>query len=564
MASRRSRSVAAEPMPLDDVYRPRIASARARMTSSADPELRATLMQPLRPAFDLKIEMLAERYFASDKPAAQEKIARLALTTAERSRSRALADFQNLDVNAPDVPPELIQQRRNIYRELAARRFGLAASIERKGTDDAYVRAISAEIALLRRQLDEIDARIGAASSKAASPLRAGAHSLIDTQGLPADTSVVEYWLGKESAFAWVITRDSTTLTRLGATTTLTDTARTFYEALRNFGSVPEERRLALGAQLHERVIQPLAQQILTSRRLIFVPDGALHYIPFAALRTGGASNGKFLIETHDIAGAPSLGMLLNRPTTRREESTTRQMLVVADPVYALDDIRLATNAKPRAEERTGLWPFSLLMRGAEGESHLARLPGSAREAATIASVFPQGSVDRLEGFAATRDRFLNAGLGRYQFIHVATHAIADSEVPQASALLFSRYDNRSQEVDGRVLAADFVNVQLNAQTFVLSACDTAMGKNISGEGLMGLRYVVLARGARAVVASMWPVADQLSAELMARFYQTLLQEHLRVAPALSDAMRASIKGRFKDPGLWAAYALTVADLDGI
>ena len=532
---------------------------------SANPELRATLMQPLRPAFDLKIEMLAERYFASADPSAsREKIARLALATAERSRSRALADFQNLDVNAPDVPPELIQQRRNIYRELAARRFGLAASIERKGTDDAYVKAISAEIALLRRQLDEIDARIGAASSKAAGPTRASAPAGIETQGLPADTSVVEYWLGKEGAFAWVVTRDSITLTRLGTTTTITDAARTFYEALRNFGSVPEGRRLALGAQLHELIVEPLAQQILSSRRLVFVPDGALHYIPFAALRTGSGADGKFLIEAHDIAGAPSLAMLLNHPATRRENRPTRQMLVVADPVYALDDLRLAVNSKPAAPERAALWPLSLLMRGAEGESPLARLPGTAREAATIASVFPQGAVDRLEGFAATRDRFLNVGLGQYQFIHVATHAVADSEVPQASALLLSRYDNHSQQLDGRVLAADFVNVQLNAQTFVLSACDTAMGKNISGEGLMGLRYVVLARGARAVVASMWPVADQLSAELMARFYRTLLQEHLRVAPALSDAMRASIKGRFKDPGLWAAYALTVADLEGV
>ncbi len=77
----------------------------------------------------------------------------------------------------------------------------------------------------------------------------------------------------------------------------------------------------------------------------------------------------------------------------------------------------------------------------------------------------------------------------------------------------------------------------------------------------MGLRYVVLARGAHAVIASMWPVADQASAELMARFYRTLLHEQLRVAPALSDAMRTAIKGRFKDPGLWAAYALTVAHL---
>jgi CHAT domain-containing protein/Tfp pilus assembly protein PilF len=541
-----------------------LALAEEVRLQSANPELRATLMQPLQPAFDLKISMLAEQYFASNDKA-RERIARLALGTAERSRSRALADFQTLDVSAPDVPPELVQERKRTYRELAARRFGLASSLERKGTGDVHVQTISADIAQLRRQLDEIDARIGAASAKATSTSSSGARSPKDTRTLPADTAVVEYWLGREDAIVWVTTQDSVVMARLGTTATITGAARSFYDALRNFGSVPEERRLALGARLHELVIDPVGPQVLANRRLIFVPDGALHYIPFAALRTGTASNGKFLIETHDISSAPSLEMLLNRAPASREPASARQMLVVADPVYTLDDLRLGTRAEPRTmTERPAPWPLSLLTRGPQGEGYLARLPGSAREAATIASVFPQGSVDRLEGFSATRERFLNAGLGRYQFIHIATHAIADSDVPQASALLFSRFDNRAQELDGRVLAADFINVQLNAQTVVLSACDTAMGKNISGEGLMGLRYVVLARGARAVVASMWPVADQVSAELMARFYRTLLQEQRRVGPALSDAMRVAITGRFKDPGLWAAYALTVGDLDGI
>lgn len=531
---------------------------------SSNPELRATLMQPLQPAFDLKIALLDEQYFAAPaasipKSGERERIARLALATAERSRSRALADFQTLDFSAPNVPPELVQQRRTLYRELAARRFALTSTIDRKGPNDVQARVISADIALLRRQLDEIDARIGAISGKAANAALADARSLVDTGTLPADTAVVEYWLGKENALAWVITRDSVVMTRLGPTATITSTARAFYDALRSFGTVPEERRLTLGAQLYERILGPLASQTLASRRLVFVPDGALHYIPFAALRTADAT---FLIERHDIAGAPSLEMLLSRRPANKDPPA-RQMLVVADPVYGLDDLRLGTHAAPATEERASVWPLSLLLRGPEGEGRLARLPGTAREAATIASVFPQGSVDRLEGFAATRERFLNAGLGRYQFIHIATHAIADSDVPQASALLLSRFDNRSQEIDGRVLAADFINVQLNAQTVVLSACDTAMGKNISGEGLMGLRYVVLARGARAVVASMWPVADQVSAELMARFYKTLLQEQLRVAPALSDAMRTTIDGRFKDPGLWAAYALSVASLDG-
>jgi CHAT domain-containing protein/tetratricopeptide (TPR) repeat protein len=532
---------------------------------SANPELRATLMQPLQPAFDLKIAMLAERYFA-EKPAGRARLARLALSTAERSRGRALADFQSLDVSAPGVPPELVQKRRNIYRELAARRFRIASSIDRTGTDDARVRTISADIALLRRQLDEIDAQIGAASSKTTSLSPAEARTSLDTRALPGDTAVVEYWLGSDGAFAWVITSDSVSMVRLGSSTQkITETARSFYDSLRDFGSVPEGRRLSLGAKLYDLVIKPVAPEILGRRRLIFIADGALHYIPFAALRPDDTPSSKYLIETHDIVSAPSLEMLLNRRAGQRKEMPGPQMLVVADPVYELDDLRLGTRAAPPAKERSGIWPFNLLTRGEPIEGHLARLPGSAREAATIASVFPQGSVDRLEGFTATRDRFLGAGLGRYQFIHIAAHAISDSEVPQASALLLSRFDNRSREIDGRVLAADFINVQLNAQTVVLSACDTAMGKNISGEGLMGLRYVVLARGARAVIASLWPVADRVSAELMANFYGTLLQNQRQVAPALSDAMRAAIAGgRFKDPGLWAAYALTVADLGGV
>jgi CHAT domain-containing protein len=255
--------------------------------------------------------------------------------------------------------------------------------------------------------------------------------------------------------------------------------------------------------------------------------------------------------------------MVINHRAGQRRGVPGRQMLVVADPVYGLDDLRLGVHVEQPAKERARVWPLNLLLRGGQVEGPLPRLPGTAREASIIAAAFPKGSVDRLEGFTATRERFLGAGLDRYQFIHIAAHAIADSDVPQASALLLSRFDNRSQEIDGRVLAADFMNVQLNAQTVVLSACDTAMGRNISGEGLMGLRYVVLARGARAVIASMWPVADQVSAELMANFYGTLLRNGLRVAPALSDAMRAEIAGRFRDPGLWAAYALTVADLDG-
>jgi CHAT domain-containing protein len=239
-------------------------------------------------------------------------------------------------------------------------------------------------------------------------------------------------------------------------------------------------------------------------------------------------------------------------------------MLLVADPVYELGDARLGQLAgaggSPAAstsqEKKRGATLMSLF-RGADDAEALPRLPGSAREARAIAALMPAVSVDRLEGFTATRDRFLGAGLERYRFIHIATHAVADAEVPQASALILSRFDKRAQPLDGNVLAADFMLTQLNAQTVVLSACDTALGRNVDGEGLIGLRYVVLARGAQSVVSSLWPVGDQATAQVMSHFYPLLLRD-VRVEAALAEAMRAMIGGPLSDPAWWGAFALTL------
>jgi CHAT domain-containing protein len=481
--------------------------------------------------------------------------------TAERARARALADFQSLDLTSPGVPPELAARRQTIYRELAARRFRLTAALDRNGTEDARVRVIRSDIATLRRELDEIDARIGAASGTShAQQLREGHSEPLNVRSLAGDSVLIEYWLGAADAFVWAADSDGVVMSRLEPPGTLTDAARAFHTALRGFGSVPQSERVNRGAQLYELLLKPLGARLLERRKLIFVPDGALHYVPFAALRINQPERAQFLVESHDIVVAPSLSMFLRARSARSRVAPTRQMLLVADPVYALSDARLARLAKntPASERKPDSTLFSLL-RGAEGEMDLARLPGSAQEAATIAALLPKESVDRLEGFTATRDRFLKAGLEHYRFIHIASHAVTDAEIPQASALILSKFDSRSQQIDGNVLAADFMHLQLNAQAVVLSACDTALGKNIAGEGLIGLRYVVLARGAESVVSSLWPVSDQATAQVMAHFYSLLLRNNSHVEVAFSEAMRTMIRGSFKDPGLWGAFALTMS-----
>jgi CHAT domain-containing protein len=201
------------------------------------------------------------------------------------------------------------------------------------------------------------------------------------------------------------------------------------------------------------------------------------------------------------------------------------------------------------------------MLRGAGGASNLERLPATALEAKAIASLLPSQQVERLEGFAANRARFLASKLDQYRYIHIASHGLVDAEIPQLSALILSTRDAQGNAMEGRVMAADFLTSPLSAQVVVLSACDTALGKNITGEGLMGLRYVMLARGAQAVVASLWQVPDQFSSRFMTSFYTNLLKRQDPVATALSSAMRAMLAEQVTDPAVWGAFGVSVGNL---
>lgn len=533
-----------------------LALAEEVRLQSSSPELRATLMQPLRPAFELKISMLAEKN--SDPNSAL-----LGLMTAEQARARALEDFRNLDDTAPGVPAERVQQRRTLYKELAARRFQLERRLDRAGVDDNKVRLMRAEIAALRQQLDQIESEIGAASAAVAlSAPRKGGLAVVDRRAVPENTAIVEYWLGADDAVAWVVTRERLEMIPLGATSRIKDAAFAFHAALKSLGTVPESRRLQLGQQLYALIIEPLGAFATRKTTLIFAPDGALHYVPFAALRRAGSASERFLVETHDIAVTASVNALLRAGTGRPATPPPRRMLLVDDPVYGTNDSRLlqASAARESAATKAQLSALALFRAGANPEA-LPRLPGSQREATAIAALLPQGEIDRLEGFEATRERFLEAKLGEYRFIHVASHAVTDSEIPQLSALVLATRDRQGRPIEGRVLAADLMNSQLRADAVVLSACDTALGKDVAGEGLVGLRYVVLARGARSVMASLWQVPDQVTAQLMTRFYSSLLRRGSSVVAASSAAMRSMIRGPFKDPALWAAFPVAIGTL---
>ena len=177
----------------------------------------------------------------------------------------------------------------------------------------------------------------------------------------------------------------------------------------------------------------------------------------------------------------------------------------------------------------------------------------SRAEADAIAALAPRGAVFEATDFNASRATVLNASLEKYRIVHFATHGVFDAERPALSSLVLSLVNERGAPQDGYFRMQDAYNLHLGADLVVLSACETALGKEINGEGLVGLARAFMYAGAPRVVASLWPVNDYATAELMKRFYRGMLQQHLAPAAALSAAQRQMrANARWRSPFFWA------------
>jgi len=533
---------------------------------TANPELRAQRQEPLRPAYDLKMSLLAEQYrqlSASGQSGAAERIGLLALGTAERQRAQSQADLSSLQFSPTALQrlkPPLVR-REGLYRELAARRFRLEELEDSVGSTDTKIVALRADIMGLRRELDTLNADIAR---------QAGVRDSIETavaiswpgrlRQLARDTVIVEYWLGAEDTYAWTVTRSGTRWYMLGKSDPITEAARELHGALRSYASSPLRERTEHAAELYDRIIRPLRATVADGQSVIVIADGALSYVPFAALRTGHADIASYFIEQHDVAVAPAVWWLMaHQPRPSSVTSSTR-VLLVSDPIYSADDERLTAAASPagatKPVESITDWPEFVKA------VDLKRLPWTARETAMIAALAPAALVDQLSGATATRGRLLSVDWSRYRIIHLASHGMVDASMPQLSALLLGAYDDRGQRVEQAVRAADLELLTLNADIVALSACDTALGRDVVGEGSVGLAYTALARGAGAVIGSLWQAPDEMSAHVMTEFYRGILHNHLSPSGALGSAMRGElVRNPRADPALWAAFQLSVSHL---
>ncbi|MEW5861795.1 MAG: CHAT domain-containing protein, partial [Cyanobacteriota bacterium] len=279
---------------------------------------------------------------------------------------------------------------------------------------------------------------------------------------------------------------------------------------------------------LHQLLIEPIAKELPTepNSRVIFIPQTELFLVPFPALQD---SNGKYLIEKHTILTAPSIQVLdLTRQQGQRVETQSiaslQEALVVGNPTMP-----------------------KVVLNPGESAQQLSNLPWAEQEAKDIAKLL---KTQAITGSQATKVAIAQA-LPKAKIIHLATHGLLDDYRGLGSAIALAPSNND----DGLLTAEEILNLKLNAELVVLSACDTGRGR-ITGDGVIGLSRSLISAGVPSVVVSLWQVPDNSTAFLMTEFYKNL-QQNSNKATALRNAMLTTMKQQqYSDPMQWAAFTL--------
>jgi CHAT domain-containing protein/tetratricopeptide (TPR) repeat protein len=508
-----------------------ISLAESIRSTVAGPDQRAGFVRENYHGYDLLVDVLMQLH--QRRP--DEGLDRQAFAVSERARARTLIDL-------------LTEARTNIREGadagLLAREQALRAQLALRRTDgDDKVQPLVTQYRELQNEIRATSPRYAALVEPPIAELATVQRDLLDS-----DTAIVEYALGEDRSYVWVVDAASLTAHELPARARIDTLARRAHDALSRQQS--PELRPAL-QELSAAVIAPIASRI-AGKRLAIVSEGALQYIPFAALP---GADGRPLIASHEMVSLPSASTLLAlraEPSPRRGGSGS--VLVVGDPVFDQKDPRVR-GAEPQAAAPAA----PALERSARdsGVAGLERLWFTRREADSIAALAPPNRVRKLLDFDASLDGVTSGDLSEYRVIHFATHGLLNNKHPELSGLVFSLVDPRGRPRNGFLPAVEVYNLRLNADLVVLSACQTALGEDIRGEGLIGLTRAFMYAGTPRVVASLWRVPDSATAALMQRFYRALLVENRRPADALRVAQESvRAERRWAAPYYWAGFTL--------
>ncbi len=479
---------------------------------------RAAFFATQQDSYDFLIDLLMEMHRKT--PAAGYDAA--ALEVGERSLARSLLD--GLAASGTDLhrdrgraAPELHARERQLENEIDL----LVSRETRVGQDAnaiALLQPVEAELAHRWDELDQVrtSLRTGDPRYAALTEPRPWRAAEIQRELLGRDTLLLEYRLGEQRSFLWAVTPDSLKSFTLPGRIEIESIARPVCEHLARSRSRAELSADPQLASLSRLLLDPVAP-LLPGRRLLVVGDGILQSVPFAALLEPGS--GGPLVARHEIVGLPSMSVLgeLRREVAGRP-SVPKTLWVLADPDF------------------NGLFE---------------PLPRTRQEAAAILELAPSPKRAVL-GLEASRATVLNSALRDYRLLHFATHGSFSASDLDGGRLILAQ-----TEANGFLHLADIYELDLRAELVVLSACQSALGREVRGEGMMGMTRGFFYAGAERVLVSLWNVNDRVTVELMRHFYRGLLVEGLSPAAALRKAQNAIRRqADWQAPYFWAGFTL--------
>lgn len=557
--------------------------------SVAGENLRASFGASVHQQYELLVDILMQQN--QQQPSDRFDVA--ALEASERGRARSwLESFVEgeVDIRA-GVDQSLLNRADRVKSKLEVKgQEGIRLQLRphTREEEQAFLQGQSK----LAREWDEIQEQIRANSLGYGKlppvPVISGEQiqKLLDN-----DSLLLEFSLGEDRSYVWLVSSESVKSFTLPGREVIETTCKDLYYALAatsrdvdnsstaNHASVTDQDTEVnrLSQQLSTLILGPF-QDLLQHKRLLIVSDGALQYIPFEVLATSPTApqdSERLLIDHHEIVYLPSAsvfaqqqGRLTNRP------QASRALAIFADPVFDNTDERfkrtkvsgLSSPTDPAEGRGNRTMPLRVpsesnslgALRAAGFDRGIPRLPYSYQEAQRIIKLL-NPSAERLValGFDANRRKAINTDLASYRLLHFATHGILNSEDPELSGVLLSMVDRNGKADDGFLQLHEIYELHLPVELVVLSACQTALGKDVRGEGLFGLTRGFIHAGAKQVVSSLWKVDDSATADLMELFYKELL---VNGQPAPSALQKAKIElrkqKRWQRPFYWAGFII--------
>jgi CHAT domain-containing protein/tetratricopeptide (TPR) repeat protein len=521
-----------------------------------------------------------------------------AFQTSERAQARALLEsLSDIGNNLrADLPAPLTERETYLQKEIdkVVGERGKVARTVPSAARNARLQELENELRQLTTQVDELQGQMRASNPRYAALLRPQPLGLaeIQRQLLSPESLLLEYFVAEDRLYLFALTSESNHALQVVEVPdkAAIENAAEFFQR-KKFESAGELQRrfsyqnpeFAENVQfLSDKLLAPV-KPLLQKRKIWIVSDGGLQRIPFAALpdprktsaaaRTGPGrvatrrSSITPLIVEHEIATLPSASTVAwLRKALANRQPATGGIAVIADPVFSDSDERVKGVApQPKTEPAT----FAQSLRGAPdlepalrdlggvGEAiALSRLPATRDEAQAIAGLAPEKSLFALD-FDANRQMVMSGALSDYRYLHFATHAYVDDVFPGLSWLALSQVDRKGQEQPGYLRLNDIYRLRLNADLVTLGACRTGLGKQLRGEGMIGLTRGFLYAGAPRVMVSLWDVPDRETARLMQSFYRNLLKQKLPIGEALRRAqVEMWERAESSAPFFWAAFSL--------